>query len=353
LAQTLPAWELIVIDDASPDGTWQEILRFDDARIVSLRHETNYGAHATLNDGLALADGKYIAILNSDDVFHPERLERTVAFLEADQADLVGTDINLIGADGNVVTQDHPWLDWYENRRRSLRGHQDIVDALLAGNFFVTTSNFVFRREVFAQVGGFSSLRYAHDYEFLFRAALGSRVRLAFLEGEKLLSYRMHGANTVLENFLEVHRETISLLCKWAPRAVPEQYWLRARIVIKHLEKIESFIEYELTCQVDAADARSRTLVADVAEREAHIQSLSGDVAEREAQIQSLSYELAERDARIREISADLFGRDHQIQSLLAGVANCESALDEIKRSNSWRITGPLRTLSRWLSNNH
>jgi glycosyltransferase involved in cell wall biosynthesis len=74
LAQTLGDLELIVIDDASRDGTWDAIQSIRDPRLRAFRHKDNQGAHVTLNEGLGLASGDFLAILNSDDAFHPERL---------------------------------------------------------------------------------------------------------------------------------------------------------------------------------------------------------------------------------------------------------------------------------------
>ena len=76
LQQTGVELELIVIDDASTDNSWESIAAFSDSRLHRLRHEHNLGAHATLNEGLRQARGEWLAIINSDDLFHPARLQR-------------------------------------------------------------------------------------------------------------------------------------------------------------------------------------------------------------------------------------------------------------------------------------
>ncbi|MEA2530636.1 MAG: hypothetical protein QOG89_2280 [Thermomicrobiales bacterium] len=87
LAQTLSDWELIIVDDASPDET-AELIRpfFDDARIRHLRLEQNRGLGAALNLALDLAAADLIAYLPSDDVFYEEHLSSLVAALAADPA---------------------------------------------------------------------------------------------------------------------------------------------------------------------------------------------------------------------------------------------------------------------------
>ena len=77
LAQSVDL-ELIVIDDGSRDRTADIIAAYDDPRIRFVR-QANAGSHATINRGIAMARGRYVAILNSDDRFHPERLARLVA----------------------------------------------------------------------------------------------------------------------------------------------------------------------------------------------------------------------------------------------------------------------------------
>jgi len=88
IGQTNGQWELIIVDDGSTDNS-VELLRSHpvvstDARI-QIHVQENGGSHAAINRGLALARGKYLAILNSDDLFAPERLE--VLLTEAEQMD--------------------------------------------------------------------------------------------------------------------------------------------------------------------------------------------------------------------------------------------------------------------------
>ncbi|MBO3723833.1 glycosyltransferase family 2 protein [Actinomyces bowdenii] len=82
-AQTYPHWELLVVDDCSTDATREvvEALAHSDARIRYERLERNSGAAVARNRAMAMARGSYMAFLDSDDLWHPEKLERQTRFM--------------------------------------------------------------------------------------------------------------------------------------------------------------------------------------------------------------------------------------------------------------------------------
>ena len=83
MAQTYTNWELIIVDDCSKDNTDEIVLPYiDDARIRYLKNETNSGAAVSRNRALREAKGKWIAFLDSDDLWVPEKLEKQIAFME-------------------------------------------------------------------------------------------------------------------------------------------------------------------------------------------------------------------------------------------------------------------------------
>ena len=82
LAQTYTAWELLIVDDCSTDDTAAIIASYQDERIHYSRNNQNMGAALSRNKALREAKGKYIAFLDADDSWMPEKIEKQVAFME-------------------------------------------------------------------------------------------------------------------------------------------------------------------------------------------------------------------------------------------------------------------------------
>ncbi len=121
LAQTYKDFELIIIDDGSNDGTAQEIARFDDPRIKATFSTHNAGMIYTKNKGLDLAEGKYIAIINSDDAYLPDKLQKQVDFLNSHpEHGAVFTDAQIIDDDGQAFTdKNHFYFSIFTQSNRS------------------------------------------------------------------------------------------------------------------------------------------------------------------------------------------------------------------------------------------
>lgn len=101
-AQTLPDIEIVVIDDASTDATARmvEEVAATDPRIRLIRQDSNAGPSAARNRGITVAAGRWIAILDADDAYEPDRLARLVELGERREADLVSDNLLLVTDDG-------------------------------------------------------------------------------------------------------------------------------------------------------------------------------------------------------------------------------------------------------------
>ena len=108
LKQTYSHFELIILNDGSMDNTQNILDSFTDARIKTLQHSQNLGLIQTRNELVAAANGKYIALMDADDIAHPKRLEQQIALLEKSNVDICGTD----------------YYSLYEDTRRRKRSKQ-------------------------------------------------------------------------------------------------------------------------------------------------------------------------------------------------------------------------------------
>ena len=210
--QTWRRIELVVIDDGSTDDSASRIRQllltcpFPHTFIA----RKNRGAHETINEGIALAAGEYINILNSDDCFHPQRIEKMVAHVAGIDADWGFAGVEILDEHGNVARSSP---DSESGKLNTIAASVDAAPtvgfALLRHNVAISTGNFFVRRHFFREIGGFSDLRYVHDQEFALRATLASE---PIYVAEKLYGYRIHGNNTISERGSKAVTETAAML---------------------------------------------------------------------------------------------------------------------------------------------
>lgn len=110
MAQTYPHWKLLVMDDKSQDDTCAIVLRLaeEDARIQLIRNEKNLGVAKTRNRALDLCGGCCVAFLDSDDLWHPDKLRLQMQMMETEQADLVYASYGIMDCHGTPCKQ--PYL---------------------------------------------------------------------------------------------------------------------------------------------------------------------------------------------------------------------------------------------------
>jgi glycosyltransferase involved in cell wall biosynthesis len=178
LNQTFGDFEFLIIDDASTDRTPALLAEIRDARVRVVRNETNLGLTASLNRGLALSTGEFIARQDADDDSHPERLARQIEFLHAHPpVAAVGSQARLVDGHGRSLgNKDFPL------------GPRGIWWAHLFDNA-LAHSVVTFRRATVQAIGGYDeSFPASQDYELWSR--LGERHQLANLP-ERLVTLRI------------------------------------------------------------------------------------------------------------------------------------------------------------------
>jgi glycosyltransferase involved in cell wall biosynthesis len=209
IAQTFTDWELCLIDDKSPNRRVKRVLDSAaamDARVrVSYRTE-NGGIVAASNDGLSMARGEFVALLDHDDVLEPDALELVESELRRDpEIDYVYTDETLMTEDGKVIERFHK-PDWSPERFR----HQMYVCHLS-----------VIRRSLMESVGGFrSGFDGSQDYDLMFRVTENAR-KIGHV-GKLLYHWRM-AKESVANN----------------ASAKPYAYLAGQRAIESHLERVE------------------------------------------------------------------------------------------------------------------
>ncbi len=187
LAQTYENFELIIVNDASPDDVETVVQRYDDPRIRCLKHTENRGLPAARNTGIRASTGEIIALLDADDIFHRSKLEKHLAFLDSNPD---------VGVTYNARFE----LNYSALTIRELvRPPQsvDINDFVLGFPF--APSDMVLRREWLFRVNLFDEtfVAFSEDLDLNCRLALAG-CRFACVDGT--LNYRRHHSGRTVHN---------------------------------------------------------------------------------------------------------------------------------------------------------
>ena len=202
LSQSYRPLELVVVDDGSTDDSLDRVERLrsrfaretDAAPLVafSVHPQSNQGADRALERAIGESRGQLVAILNSDDVFHPRRLELMVPALPAGGG-FAFSGVEFIDRRGAPLPEEHGWRRWYGDGAALAEQLPTAAFGLILRNFSVSSSNFLFSRQLYDRVGGFADYRFAHDWDFLLRAIYHCE---PIWVRAPLLSYRVHDGNT-------------------------------------------------------------------------------------------------------------------------------------------------------------
>ena len=139
LSQTYTDWELLIVDDCSTDNTTSIVASFKDKRIHYQRNTNNMGAALTRNEALKIAKGKYIAFLDSDDIWDAEKLERQIAYMQQKGYAFTFTNYRIINEDGSSQGKElqmPPSMTYHQYLRNTAIGCLTvIIDKEQTGDF--------------------------------------------------------------------------------------------------------------------------------------------------------------------------------------------------------------------------
>lgn len=182
LNQTFADFEFIIINDGSTDQTESIVLSYTDSRIRYFNNPVNLGIVKTLNRGIDLAKGKYLARMDADDIALPKRFEKQYLLMESNpEIAVCGSQITLIN-NANIKTEQAPVpiLD------------KNIKILLIFSNVFTHSAAF-FRTEIIKKFKYNTDYPYGEDYYLFAQIAIKNQVAN---HPEKLMLYRIHEQNT-------------------------------------------------------------------------------------------------------------------------------------------------------------
>lgn len=204
LNQAYGDFEIIVMDDGSRDETGEIVRSFNDKRIKYFYKE-NEGLSETRNKGIAASSGEYIAFLDHDDLWLPEKLEKQMALFDKKGG------LGLVFSDFYLLKNGSRENATYFSKCRPKRGY--IFEDLLFGEAsFICISTVIMRKVMFDEIGYFKNeFDSGEECELFLRAARGNE--FDYIE-EPLAAYRLHPGN--FSNRKDIYvKEAFDILRLW------------------------------------------------------------------------------------------------------------------------------------------
>ncbi|MDE5107681.1 MAG: glycosyltransferase [Trichodesmium sp. St17_bin3_1_1] len=241
IKQTFSDWELIVVNDGSQDRTVEVVSQIKDPRIklFSIPHA---GVSASRNRGFDNSVGQFIAFLDADDLWKPEKLESQLNALQSHSEAAVA----------------YSWTDYIDESGSFLKQggrvifHGDVYPKLLVSNFLENGSNPLIKREAINEVGGFDeSRKRAEDWEMYLR--LGKKYHFVAVEKPQIL-YRF-STNSVSSNTLRQEAECLKLIESAFEVTPPSLQYLK-----KH--SLANIYKYLACKTIDSQPTQKKGLVA-------------------------------------------------------------------------------------------
>jgi glycosyltransferase involved in cell wall biosynthesis len=294
VAQTYSNWEAIVIDDGSNDNTRQVVASYVTKCRVRYIYQDNRGVSSARNHGIALAIGDYLALLDSDDIWHPWKLQLQLAVFEAFPDIVMScTDMSAVAPDGSVVNEYYlrtmyTAYKWFTNEalfetsidlqtispgmsarypgKRVWKG--SLFSQMLMGNL-IHTSTVLMSRSVVNKVGHFRmDWRFSEDYHYFTRICKEGPI--AFTDVPSMLyqtgmpdqltnpAYHFEGAVNYLiclREFIDKNRQRVTLPPWMMRRTLADAHLWVAELMMMHgdytggREHLINALRYRISCR--------------------------------------------------------------------------------------------------------
>jgi glycosyltransferase involved in cell wall biosynthesis len=380
LHQSFADFEIIAIDDGSTDNTFGEMKKINDPRI-RLFHQTNIGAAETINRGIDLSQGQYITILNSDDLYHPERLAVFKHYMDENPDTMVLSSLvqpvdafgkNLQPESGNAF-HDY-WLKWYDTAVQNLLQDDNCFFSLLQSNFVVSTSNIFLNSRIFQKESKFNPiLSYCHDYAFLLRAL--QTYRFGFIH-QKLVKYRLHDTNTIrhdhflkrievqyaifhslnfdeiLSNLSNLQHKMSDVIFRGLEKNPDINLGIRLAEKERRLEKAETRLnEFQTTIarheerimyeekQIECLHSLIAEKDTRIRERDEHLHLLAEEIRQKDEHLHHFAEETRQKDAQLRRFVEENRQKDDQLRCIAEENRQKDNHLhriaEEVRQKNS------------------